>query len=1570
MIAFIIKRPVFTAMLIIGFCLLGVISYNRLPVELIPFAELPMLIVQVGGARDADPHYLEQQAVIPLENAIAGLADIEKIESYIDRSRATIIVYYTEDTNYKYAYLKLQERVESASGALPAGFFARVWKVDTEQLANMFMTLQARGEGSLDQIREIVDSKVITEFEQIDGIANIEVYGGRKRSIEIRLDENALRSHNLTASQISSKISEGSSGRQYLGQVVEGNREFYVNLDADYNSINNLENLIIKEQGPVLLKHLGTIIDGGAEEESISRINGMEAISITLVRDQQTNLLSLSRETRDVIELLNDRLKSDGIILAIQIDAAEPIEQNIEIIKLLALVGGILAIVVLWIFLRNVPLVLVVALAIPISVMIAMNFFYAFNISINTLTLVGLAIALGMLLDNSIVVMENIYRHAAHGKSAFDSVLIGTKEVLRAVTAATLTTVCIFLPFIFSDNFLIRTIGKHVGVSIISTLLVSLAVAFLLIPSFTYRILKNKRETQKSIFTRMSLANRQMQIYTLLLKSCLRFPARTILIGTTVFFLSVIICLALSINIPSEVELDEFTLYASMPAGTTLESSDEQILDMDARLSEIPEVEERRANIEEEVSTITFQLVEDYKDIGDRDLSAIKADILEKLGGAYGRINFSYEQPVSNARYRGGGGAGGMGGAGRAFERLLGIGSSEERVVVKGQDMALLTSIADDILFNIENLSTVQRANLSVSQGQPGIDLMFDKSALSHFDVRTTSIMSELAGFQGEFSSGATLRQGTEEVSIILKSSDEEEIDKTSDDLRQVVVPSNSGGNIPLTQLAGIVYNNGYSSINRTNQEKIVEVIYRFEEEIEDSKQLLDGARAEIDQIVAAINLPPGVAVEAVHEETDLSDFYFLIFTGIILIYMILASIFESLLTPLVMMFTLPLATIGAFWGLILTNNSVYDANVLTGFLILLGVVVNNGIILMDYYRLLRRREYTPSRALLMAGQARVRPILITAITTILAMFPLAMGKAEYVAKIGAPFAITVIGGLVAGTLFTLIFIPTVAFGLENVVRWLRGLKWYLQVAQVAAAIAGFVAIYTYIDSFLWRAIDLCVIIIVVPGMTYFIKTSLRRSSAKLIPGDVPIKISIRNVVKLYGNYSRFMQEWRGGKRFRERKRFRGELPEPAGIISLIWQMPFVIFLFYFTYLYLESGFWETIFSIVFYAYAVYLTRPLLIPDDNSKIRMRLLRKLGFIVIFWFGPLINTLWLFIETNENATAIIIGVLWYLGILIYHTSRRLYRDRININRITGRFKKTRKIFYRFVKLIPIIGKKKTPFLALNQVSMEIGSGMFGLVGPNGAGKTTLMRIVCGILSNSFGKVTINDIDIDEKREELQALIGYLPQEFGTYETMTAYQFLDYQAILKGLLDNEERREIVERAINSVHLGDSKNTKIQAFSGGMKQRVGIAQTLLHLPRILVVDEPTAGLDPRERIRFRNLLSELSRDRIVIFSTHIIEDVSSSCNKLAVLGDGKVKFIGTPRDMVALTEGFVWQAHVTDAEFEKMRNAARIVHHTREGDNIRIRVLAETMPTPNAVQVTPTLEDSYLWLLGGKEN
>lgn len=246
--------------------------------------------------------------------------------------------------------------------------------------------------------------------------------------------------------------------------------------------------------------------------------------------------------------------------------------------------------------------------------------------------------------------------------------------------------------------------------------------------------------------------------------------------------------------------------------------------------------------------------------------------------------------------------------------------------------------------------------------------------------------------------------------------------------------------------------------------------------------------------------------------------------------------------------------------------------------------------------------------------------------------------------------------------------------------------------------------------------------------------------------------------------------------------------------------------------------------------------------------------------------------------------------------------------------------------------------------------------------------MMRNICGVLDQSYGKIWINGFDTELKREELQGLIGYLPQEFGMYENMTAYAYLDYLSILKGITDSNLRHERIEYVLGSVHMLENQDKRIGSFSGGMKQRIGIAQILLHLPKILVVDEPTAGLDPRERIRFRNLLVELSRDRVVIFSTHIIEDISSSCNYMAVINRGNVVYKGTPREMANEAEGKVWRFSIPSERFEEITKQMVVIHHMREGSSIRVRCLSAEKPTADAINESPLLEDAYLWLIKTK--
>jgi multidrug efflux pump subunit AcrB/ABC-type multidrug transport system ATPase subunit len=1558
---FVIKRKTFVSMLFIALVMLGLISYQQLPVELFPNAELPFLIVQARSQLDMDPTYIETQAIVPLEGAVSTLEGIDRIESFVERNGGVIYVYFNQKVNTKYAYLRLDEKINSIKATLGDEFQVAVIKIDTEQLSNQFMSLEVRGAGGLDRVREIADQKVTEELQNVDGVAGVQIFGGREKSIEIILDEDACRAFDVTPAYIRNLIAQNAQYKTFVGKAYDKNRYYFVNLVADYTQVSQIENIVVNDVGPVLLKDVAEVFFGVKDQTSLSRVNGQDAVTVQLSRDSQANLIDVAHKTRDVIASLNNKLAGLDVEIVIQSDSAEQIEDNIDMIIQLALFGGLLAVFVLWIFLRNIRWVLIITLALPISIFAAFNFFYAGEISINSLTLVGMALAVGMLLDNSVVVMENIYRLLSKGRPSETAVVQGTQEVWRSILAATLTTITVFLPFVFAENFIIRLLGRHIGVSIISTLLVSLAVALLLIPMATFALLRRSGIGVIPSFQKVSQKNRLLQVYNVILKSSMRFPARTIIGAVVLFFLSLIIALAVSVNVPEEVESREFSLYVTMSSGATLDGTDLVVQEIEKALEDLTEREEVISKVYEEDAIVTVKLVEDFEKLDGRSLEQIKKDVDDRTDNVRGG-EISFEQPMSSQRFRGGGGGGRN--PGGSIERMLGIGAASESIVIKGRNFEVMRNLADDISDYLDDLDTIQRSSVSAAANRPQVSLYFDMMMMNNYGLTLQDVAGELSSFRSEINTQLSFQQDTEVYDIVIRS--DSLVDKKLDDLKMLEVQASaSRESYQMQDISNIILSEGLATINRVNQEKQVEVNYSFISEITDSRELLDASRFEVDELIAGLTLPTGIAVEVVHDDTDLSDFYFLIGAAFILIFMILAAVFESLSTPVVMMFTIPLAAIGSLWALVFTGNSLLNANTLIGFLILLGVVVNNGIIYIDYTRILRGRGFRRPRALMLAGHARVRPILITAITTIIALIPLAMGTAEYVAKIGSPFAITVIGGLSLSTLFTLVFIPTLFSGLENTLAWMRGLNWRLKAAQLVSWLFLIYFVYTNVDSALWKIVNLLLVTILVPGATYFMLTSLRRASTTIIDPNEPLTISIRRLVKVYDESSRFVREWGKGKVVRNRSGLEKSYKSWKDFDDLIWQLPLSGFLVYFTYYYLQSYFWSFIFSHVVYFVLIYLLKPFQLYASQTKPKWIVLAETLRKILFWFAPLLNLAYFYFRWESIGSVIFIAVLWYFGLAIYTTSNKLQHESVNISRVAGRFSGMRRAFYRFVQVIPVIGRKRTPFRALDGVSLEIGNGMFGLLGPNGAGKTTLMRIICGIFEQSRGKIWINGRDLSQYREELQGLIGYLPQEFGMYENMTAYEFLDYQAMLKGLKEPAMRKERIQQVLASVHMDDRQQDKIGSFSGGMKQRIGIAQTLLHLPRILVVDEPTAGLDPRERIRFRNLLVELGRERIVIFSTHIIEDISSSCNRVAVLNHGKLKYLGEPSAMAKLANDRVWQFMVDGAKFDEVQKQFMVVHHMRIGEQVRVRCISESQPAADAIKVNPTLEDSYLWLL-----
>jgi multidrug efflux pump subunit AcrB/ABC-type multidrug transport system ATPase subunit len=1564
---FIIHRKIFISMVFLGLTILGYVSYKRLPVELIPNAELPMLFVQIQSRIEVDPKYMENQAVIPIEGAIGTMGGIESIESTLNNRTATIQVNFQQNVDTRYTFLKLQEKINQVTDNIDENFVVTVTKVDIQQLSNQFMELQVRGEGGTDRLRNIVDKEILSTIENTNGIASVTVFGGNERSIEVTYDLAACEAYGITPSQLRNAISQNSRNRVFTGYLHDSKKQYFVHVTAEYDNVTDIENIVVAE-GPVYLKDVASVFFGVKEEETISRVNGLDAVSMTLVSDSQANKIELSHRVQEELIELNKKLAPKGVEIVVQTNTAETMEKNINQMIDLALVGGLLAIFVLWMFLKNFRIVSFIALGIPVSVFTAFNLFYAFNISVNSLTLVGLVLAIGMLLDNSVVVLENIYRLSGKRYDADLAVTQGTSEVLRSIIASTLTTIIVFLPFLFSSEFMIKLLGNNIGVSVISTMIISLFVALLLVPIGAHILLKGKRS--KNIFyEKVTTNNRIIQIYILLLKSSMRSPASTILGAIVLFFVTIFIILAISVNSLSEVEETQFSIYVTMPTGSTLASTDLVVADVETRLSEIAEKKDLISRIQEEEAVLTFILKEDYKKIDKRTIPEIKADVETRVKNI-AKAEISLTAPTTGGSFGSRGRSGTEG-----FSNFMGIGTNQERVVIKGEDFDIMKGVAEDLQYYIEDLQSIRNANISVSSNRPEIHLYFNQILLTEYGITLANITSELGSFSREFTSGVNFKQGNEEYEIIVKQKLTEEEEKKStekgmEDLQRLQIRNTQGATYDLKDIADLVYASGTSSITRIDQEKQIELRYRFVDEAEQSKDLLEAYRMEIDDIVSSYKLPPGVAVEVIHEEDQFSEFYFLIGAAFVLIFMILAAVFESVVTPFVLMFSVPLAAIGSFIALIFTGNSLFNANTLMGFIILLGVVVNNGIILIDYTNILRKQGHRKSRALITAGLSRVRPILITAGTTIVALMPLAMGTSEYVGAIGAPFAITVIGGLSLSTLLTLVFIPTLYAGLENAIDRLKSLNWMLKIGMAIVFIAGAAYIYLEVDTFIWKLLDFMLLVVLVPGIVAFVMTSLRNASAKVIGQNDSIKIEVRKLVKIYDRDSRFVREWKSGIKIRERAGLLKDYKKARDFNDLIWQIPLFAFFVYFTFFYLESNFWMWVLSHLVFFFQFILFEPVnqvLVNKYEATSKKKFLKISNIIwnIIYWVTPLVFLGVFFKRWDNIGMLIFVGVIWYLLLVIYSSGEYIHKKNLNIARIEGRFSGLRRGYFNLVRQIPVIGKRKKPFRALNGVSLEINTGMFGLLGPNGAGKSTMMRIICGILEQSYGKIWINGMDTQKYREELQGLIGYLPQAFGTYENMSAWEFLDYQAILKGIKDAKTRDERIDYVLKNVHMWERRNDKIGSFSGGMKQRIGIAQILLNLPRILVVDEPTAGLDPRERIRFRNLLVELSRERIVIFSTHIIEDISSSCNQVAVINKGDLKYFGTPGDMVHMGTGFVWQFTIPAKEFDNIADKKLIVHHMRDGENIRVRCLSMDKPTDDAVNVSPHLEDAYLCLL-----
>ena len=1550
-----IRRPVTTAMFFIGIGMLGVVSLGRLNVELMPEVVFPQIFVAVSQPT-LSPEQVERDLVMPVEEEIGKLENIVQIDSQSRLGAGTVSISYEPSTDMKFAELQVNRRMGQLLPNLPDQTNLVVQRFDTSILTSAVMTLQVLGEGDVNWLRDFAEEKIRPELEAIEGVVSATPLGGQQRNIEIIVDPELLAAHALSMNAVRGAINSVNVPRSYVGRVFDANQRYPVSISGQFTSIGEIHDVVVRQDGQLTLGDISDIHFGLQERTDLSRVNGFEAVSIRIQKENEANLIAVAAELNAAVDRLNSDLAAEEIEILVTDDQAALMQEALGTLQQAAIIGVILGLCVLFLFLRSVRFVGILLLAIPASLLLTFNLMYAFDLSLNVLSLCGLALSMGMLADNGIVVMESIFKHFELGKSPIEAARDGTGEVSRAIVASTSTTVAVFLPVVFIQSDF-QDIIRELALAITFPLMASLLVALTLVPMAGSRTLS--RAAPKPLGT-----GRLLEMYTVVLKSALRHRVRIAVAVGVGLFITLVIAFFMMLQQQSLEEESGFTIYVSLDEGATLDSTDEVVRKVEEVVAEVEDVEGFTTSVQEALGTVTVNLV-DRTVNPDRptvdDMKETLEDSLDDIDGG----EVSYDPPMSAG---GGGGRSGGGGGGGTGGFALGEGATAETAIIRGNDFATLQMIAEDLQYRLEEIEEEVNSNsisLDLARSGPEVQVIPDPMAMFDRQLDINTVLGAIAQANpvgAQTASNFLEPDGTEtpiQVSYI------EDLDENMvglDDLRQLPILTPAGELTPIEEVARVRTDEGRNTILRTDQSRRVVVTYRFTTEVLDSQPLTDAARARVRTVVSDMVLPPGYTIEIVEAEVD-TIYYWMMGIAALLVYMILASLFESFSSPVVIFCTLPTAIIGSCWALLFTGTGLTSEAgpmALLGFVVLIGIAVNNGIILIDAVTSLRKRGFRRERAVLTAGRSRVRPILMTSSTTLLGVFPLALefgGDFE----IWPPFAITVLGGLAVSMVSTLIFVPVAYMGIDQVREWLRHIGWFgVSLATAAAGVIIYGVQYRY-ESYFWTALAavpawfLCLSVVWAIERVHHTRVLARQEREPVL------SVRLHTLTKIYGAPGRFRLEW---GRFERRARHlidAGLDPVDRRSIKdgLVWKFP-LLALLVFLHTYLTDGLWLFVLSVATWALLVHLAHAAaLLLWSEPPAAFKFIARYGFLFLFLA---------YIDRRLDVTSVTIAVAVVFVVVrsIRWLARRVESGRVDVEEMTGRLRWLRRPVYRIAAAVPLMGAKKPEFTALAGVNLTIRRGMFGLLGPNGAGKTTMMRIITQVLDPTFGSVSVNGVNLDD-HEHLQGLIGYLPQHFGSYNHMTGYEYLEYRALLEGFKDHEERDERVIACLEQVNLVDRKDDPIGSYSGGMKQRIGIAQTLLHMPQIMVVDEPTAGLDPVERIRFRNLLARLSKDRIVIFSTHIVEDIAGSCNQLAVINGGRCIYEGTPNSMRAQADGHVWEAVLEEGFFHEIEAGLEVITHLRTPAGIRVRFLAPEQPADfDADRVEPTLEDAYIFLLG----
>ncbi len=1026
---FSISRPVTVLMGVLAVLVLGTAIFTQLKVDLLPDITFPVVAIMTSYP-GTPPEEVEEFVTKPIEEAAAIVEDLKSIRSISREGLSAVVIEFDWGKDMDWAAFDAREKVDPVIERLPEGVHRPIIvKLDPGTILPV-IALGVTGMEDMRRLREITNDDIKPELEKLPGVAAANIYGGLEREILVEVDRQRLSAYGLPVAQVESALRTENLNVP-AGFTTEGPREFTIRVVGQFPCVADISDIVVamRNDTPVYLRDVALVKDTHKEVRSYARVNGEPCVSLAIMKETTANTVEVSQMVREAIKTLPNKLPP-GIEITATWDQAHFIQDALHNLYGVAIEGAVLAMLIIFLFLATLRGTLIAGISIPLSVLATFVLMYFGDMTLNIITMGGLVLAIGRIVDDSVVVLENIYRHVEDGEPVVHAATRGTGELAMAIVAVTLTTMCVFFPIIFVGG-MVSVLFTPMALVVMFGLLASMVVALTVVPMLATRLMPAYHEeigpdqpTDGLLFRVLAAFNRGFRgvaaWYRGAIDYCLNHRAIVVATAAGLFIASLMMLMLVGFEFFPKMDRGEVQVILETPVGSSVEHTNEIAHRVEAIVRQFPEAEITQCVVGEvgggglalmfgavsgaRQATLLASLVDRQE--RQRSTDDIKNELREKLAQIPG-ISYHFED---------------LTGAGRG---------ADVQITITGDELAVLSRLGTQALDSIKDVPGLHDLRLDWEAGSPEYQVFVDRDKAGRLGLTAGGIAHTIQ----------TLVQGTREltkyreagkeydITVRARESDREWIDV----VKQTEIVTPSGAVVPLGEVATVRTVRGPTQISRDERRRSVCI------QGSKSERALTEIMADVDERMQVMQWPEGYRYEFGGAEEDRQEAFagmgLALLIGIVLIYIILASLFESLIHPFTIMLAIPLEVIGVFAALLLTGTSI-SIMVLMGVLMLTGIVVSNSILLVQMINILRERGLPLREAIVEGGGVRLRPILMTAIATLFAMLPLALALRAG-SEMWQPLAITVIGGLITSTFLPLFVVPVAYSLFEQVSDWL-----------------------------------------------------------------------------------------------------------------------------------------------------------------------------------------------------------------------------------------------------------------------------------------------------------------------------------------------------------------------------------------------------------------------------------------------------------------------------------------------------------------------------------------------------